>query len=44
MKLTAVTVTEGNTVAFPVTVVEPVVAITVTAVELVTVPAVNVKV
>ena len=44
LKLTPVTVTEGTTVTFPFTVVEPVVAMTVTGVELATAPAVTTKV
>jgi hypothetical protein len=44
LKLTEVTVIAGTTVTFPVIVVEPVVAITVTPVELATVPAVTTKV
>jgi len=44
LKLTEVTVMGGTTVAFPVTVVEPVVAVIITGVELVTDPAVKVNV
>ncbi len=44
LKLKAVTVIEGSTVALPVTIVAPVFAVTVTGVELPTAPAVTVKV
>jgi hypothetical protein len=44
LNVTDMTVIEGTTVTFPVTVVEPVVAMTVTAVELATAPAVTKKV
>jgi len=44
LKLTPDTVSEGTTVAFPVTIVEPVLAVTITCVELPTEPAVTIKV